>query len=76
MELSSLLSVEALRAIDRFDQLQLCAVIAECRGARTMAEAGRRLFDASRKERSVVNDSDRVRKYLVRFGLSWDRIVA
>jgi transcriptional regulatory protein RtcR len=76
IELSSLLSSEALCTIDRFDQLQLCAVIAECRGARTMAEAGRRLFDASRKERSVVNDSDRVRKYLLRFGLSWDRVVA
>jgi transcriptional regulatory protein RtcR len=41
-----------------------------------MAEAGRKLFNVSRGERSVVNDSDRVRKYLLRFGLSWDRVVA
>lgn len=74
-ELGTLLSADALNAIDRFDQLQLCAVIKECRRARTMAEAGRKLFDVSRKERSVVNDSDRVRKYLLRFGLSWDRVV-
>ena len=74
--LAALLDEDAIAKIDLFDQLQLAAVIAECRRARTMAEAGRKLFNVSRVERSVVNDSDRVRKYLLRFGLSWDRVGA
>ena len=36
-----------------------------------MAEAGRLLFAVSRQDRKVSNDSDRLRKYLVRFGLEW-----
>ena len=74
LNLSDLLDDVALEKMDLFDQLQLRQVIAECRRARTMAEAGRRLFNVSRNERSVVNDSDRVRKYLLRFGLTWERV--
>ena len=45
--------------------------------ARGSAEdAGRQLFQASRQARSVVNDADRLRKYLLKFGLSWDRVAA
>ena len=42
-----------------------------CRAARTLSDAGRRLFAASRTRRSAPNDADRLRKYLARFGLSW-----
>ena len=38
--------------------------------------AGRELFAVSRKERSSTNDADRLRKYLARFGLSWERVTA
>ena len=41
---------------------------------RTLAEAGRRLFGVSRTRRSVVNDSDRLKKYLRRFGLDWSAV--
>ena len=57
--------------IDRFDQLQLAAVAAECRRHKTLAAAGRALYQASRRKRSTPNDSDRLRKYLRRFGLEW-----
>ena len=57
--------------IDRFDQLQLAAVAAECRRHKTLAAAGRALYQASRLKRSTPNDSDRLRKYLQRFGLEW-----
>ena len=40
-----------------------------------MAEAGRALFNVSRNARATPNDSDRLRKYLARFGLSWADIV-
>ena len=74
VDLAALLGGEALQSIDLFDQLQLRAVLQVCQRARTLSEAGRMLFQASRGQRSVVNDADRLRKYLARFGLTWDRV--
>jgi transcriptional regulatory protein RtcR len=74
IDLHRLLSPEVAAEIDHFDRLQLQAVLQECRQARSLSEAGRRLFDVSRTRRSVVNDADRLRKYLQRFGLSWDDV--
>ncbi len=67
---------DAVDALDRFDRLQLAAVVAECRRCNSLSEAGRRLFDVSRLERKSVNDADRLRKYLARFGLDWNGIRA
>lgn len=63
-----------LDGLDLFDRLQLEAVIGVCRASQTLSEAGRRLFDRSRTQRSVVNDADRLRKYLMRFELTWDAV--
>ncbi|WP_455942102.1 RNA repair transcriptional activator RtcR [Neisseria sp.] len=60
--------------LDLFDKLQLQHVIDECRKHPNMAVAGRALFNVSRTERAKVNDSDRLRKYLQRFGLEWGDI--
>jgi transcriptional regulatory protein RtcR len=51
--------------LDEFDRIQLAAVVETISGAANLAEAGRRLFTQSR----VKNESDRVRKYLLRFDL-------
>ena len=40
--------------------------------SKTLSEAGRRLFGVSRTLKKSPNDADRLRKYLSRFGLSWD----
>jgi transcriptional regulatory protein RtcR len=72
----ALLGAEAWRALDRFEQLQLEAVLVDCRGCKSLSEAGRRLFNVSRTQRSVVNDADRLRKYLARFGVSWEQLNA
>lgn len=69
--LDSVLSADALADIDLFDRLQLEAVITTCRSCTTLAEAGRKLFAASRTRRRAVNDSDRLKKYLARFNLNW-----
>lgn len=61
-------------ALDRFDRVQLEDVVAVCQRAASLSEAGRVLFAASRAKRSSVNDADRLRKYLARFGLSWERL--
>jgi transcriptional regulatory protein RtcR len=51
--------------------LQLQSVIQVCRECSNLSEAGRRLFSVSRTQRGSTNDSDRLRKYLGRFGLDW-----
>jgi len=61
---------------DLFDLQQLENVLAICRQSKSMAEAGRALFNVSRNSRSTPNDSDRLRKYLARFGLTWADAVA
>jgi transcriptional regulatory protein RtcR len=72
--LGEVLPPEALAAIDRFDRSQLADVVRVCRSTRSLSEAGRVLFQASRERRSSVNDADRLRKYLRRFGLDWDAL--
>jgi transcriptional regulatory protein RtcR len=62
--------------MDLFDRIQLEAVVSVCRQARTLSDAGRKLFDRSRMQRTVVNDADRLRKYLQKHGLSWEAVNA
>lgn len=61
-------------SIDLFDRMQLEAVIGVCRASRSQADAGRKLFEHSRRLKGNPNDSDRIRKYLGRFGLTWDGV--
>ena len=67
---------EQAKSLDCFDRLQLQAVVTICRQHSTLSDAGRALFNVSRTQRSVVNDADRLRKYLLKFGLSWEQVVA
>ena len=60
-------------ALDRFDRVQLAEVLRVCRASSSLSEAGRALFAVSRAQRTSVNDADRLRKYLARFGLDWER---
>lgn len=62
--------------LDRFDRVQLEDVVAVCARAASLSDAGRTLFAMSRAQRSSVNDADRLRKYLARFDLDWERIRA
>jgi transcriptional regulatory protein RtcR len=74
--LESCIPPDRLAEIDLFDRTQLAQVLEVCRQARTMSEAGRQLFSASRKRKSSSNDADRLRKYLARFGLEWSEIAS
>jgi transcriptional regulatory protein RtcR len=69
--LEQLIGADALDAVDPFDRVQLAEVIRVCRRSRSLSEAGRTLFRASRTRRSSSNDADRLRKYLQRHGLEW-----
>jgi len=57
--------------VDPFDAVQLAHVIRVCRASSSVSAAGRELFAVSRAKKASVNDSDRLRKYLARFGLDW-----
>ena len=69
--LSELLDADQIAELDLFDRVQLTETIRICRASRSLSEAGRVLFGASRARRSSSNDADRLRKYLARFELDW-----
>ena len=74
--LAEVLAPEALAGIDPFDRVQLAETIRTCRRSRSLSEAGRVLFAASRTRRTSANDADRLRKYLARFELDWSGVTA
>jgi transcriptional regulatory protein RtcR len=61
-------------ALDEFDAVQLQHVLAVCRRSETLAEAGRALFAVSRQQKKTKNDTDRLRKYLLSYGLDPDAV--
>ncbi len=65
------LGAERAAEIDRFDLVQLAEVLSVCKQVRSLSEAGRTLFAASRARKTSTNDADRLRKYLARFNLTW-----
>jgi transcriptional regulatory protein RtcR len=72
--LEGLLPADRLEQLDLFDRLQLERVLEVCRKSRSLSEAGRTLFHASRSKKTTSNDADRLRKYLARFNLDWSRV--
>lgn len=74
--LSKLFSEQQLADMDLFDQTQLETVVSVCLKSASLSEAGRTLFAASRARKAQSNDADRVRKYLMKFGLQFEQIRA
>ncbi len=72
--LAEFLDVEAIDQLDLFDRIQLGAVLTICKKCPSMAEAGKQLFAMSRLQKENPNDSDRIRKYLKKFGITWSQI--
>jgi transcriptional regulatory protein RtcR len=72
--LNKYLSEEQQQKIDRFDLVQLEEVLRVCEDSRSLSDAGRTLFAASRQQKKSPNDADRLRKYLARFNLDWSHI--
>lgn len=60
--------------LDHIDKHQLNEVIRVCRQASSLSHAGRTLFDQSRTRRRSHNDADRLRKYLSKYGLTFDDV--
>jgi len=60
---------------DSFDLVQLEHVLNICARSKSLSEAGRSLFEVSRGKKSTSNDTDRLKKYLARFGLDAKSVV-
>ncbi|MCC7339906.1 MAG: sigma 54-interacting transcriptional regulator [Bryobacterales bacterium] len=73
-ELLQIVPEEMRYQLDLFQKTQLMEVIRICMRSRSLSEAGRRLFASSRSRKKSVNDADRLRKYLQRFGLEWKNL--
>ncbi len=69
--LADVLDAERYQQLDLFERIQLREVIAICRQSRSMADAGRKLFDKSRLQQAKNNDSQRLRTYLKKYGLDF-----
>ena len=59
---------------DDFDLVQFTHVAAVCRASDTAANAAKKLFAVSRMAKKSNNDSDRLTKYLSRFGVKFKDI--
>lgn len=70
--LAKFLDKHTLSELDEFDKIQLAGVIKICQASKNQAEAGRKLFNQSRQKLKNANDSDRVRKFLLKFGLKFE----
>ncbi|MDR2209667.1 MAG: RNA repair transcriptional activator RtcR [Azoarcus sp.] len=70
----AVLGEEVAGKVDLFDRVQLELVLRICRKSKNLSDAGRILFAHSRQRKKQANDADRLRKYLLRFGLNWETI--
>ncbi len=74
VDLAPLLGEDFGSRFDDFDLVQLAHVVEVCRESATAAEAAKRLFAVSRLAKKSSNDTDRLSKYLARFGLRFRNI--
>ncbi|HZS48443.1 MAG TPA: RNA repair transcriptional activator RtcR [Blastocatellia bacterium] len=72
--LERLIGKDRSQELDLFDRAQLATVLKVCRESKSLSDAGRALFAASRGQRKSTNDADRLKKYLSRFGIDWKQI--
>jgi len=69
--LQKTLDDEVYENIDIFEQAQLAQVIRVCKDSKSMADAGRKLFNKSRLQKSASNDSQRLRVYFKKYNLEF-----
>ncbi len=72
--LAQTLAADVYEKIDYFEKCQLAHVIKVCKESKSMADAGRKLFDKSRLEKSASNDSQRLKVYLKKYDLEFKKL--
>jgi transcriptional regulatory protein RtcR len=68
------LDSQTLADIDLFELITLEGVLQVCATSKNLADAGRKLYQSSRQKRKGLNDSDRLKKYLNTYQLTWSQI--
>ncbi|WP_444997442.1 RNA repair transcriptional activator RtcR [Aliikangiella sp. IMCC44359] len=69
-----LLGEMAANEIDLFDQYLLLGIRQVCQNSKSMADAGRKLFNQSRLNKRSTNDSHRLKQVLQKYNLSFDDV--
>ena len=70
-DLEALLGADCRNRYDDFDLVQLAHVVEVCRASDSAADAARKLYAVSLKTKTSTNHTDRLSKYLGRFGLKF-----
>ena len=60
---------------DAFDLVQLAHVIRVCKASNSMADAARKLYAVSIRAKASTNHTDRLSKYLAKYGLKFNQLV-
>ncbi len=61
-------------SMDYYEQVKLASIIDICQNSRSMAEAGRKLFNISRDTKKSNNDSHRVKQLLEKYRIRFEDI--
>jgi len=70
-KIERLLGVEAASELDLYDYILINGIAEVCANSRSMAEAGRELFNHSRTQKASINDSHRIKQLLDKYGISF-----
>lgn len=60
--------------LDRYEQIKLAGLLRVCQSSKSMAEAGRKLFQVSRAEKKSANDSHRVKQLLAKYDVTFETL--
>ena len=72
--LADYLGEDGVAGLDLIERAQLEKVISVCRESESAADAGKKLYAVSRMSKKTANDSDRLSKYLLKYGLTFKQI--
>ena len=73
-KIKSLLPPEKFETLDNYDLGVLSVIIETCIKSKSMADAGRKLFNVSRKAKASSNDSHRIKQILDKHELTFEQI--
>ena len=74
--LAEFMSADAVSKLDLYDHILINGLIDVCADSRSMAEAGRKLFNHSRTQKSSTNDSHRIKQILDKYGIRFQDLIS
>ena len=71
LKVNNIIGSQASSELDLYDLILLEGIAEVCANSRSMAEAGRKLFNRSRTQKASSNDSHRIKQILDKYGISF-----